>query len=82
MIRVEVRFVDPHQFRRAAGMIPDLAAWIGMDRWSHHGTVIVFRVPPHVLMRSLAAVLTRIADAVGGRVRWSSRLTKFTIVPS
>lgn len=82
MIRVEVRFVDPHQFRRAAQLIPDLAELIGMDRWSHHGTVTVFQVPAHILMRSLANVLTRIADAVGGRVRWSPRLTKFTIIPS
>lgn len=81
MIQVTVRFINPHQFRRAAGMIPNLATWIDMDRWSHHGTTTIFHVPPHVLMRSVASVLTRIADAVGGRVRWSPSLTKFTIVP-
>jgi len=81
VIRVEVRFVDPHQFRRAARLIPDLAAWIGMDRWSHHGTVTVFRVPPYILMRSLTAVLDHIAAEVNGRVKWSPSLTKFTIVP-
>ena len=81
MIPVAIHFIDPHQFRRAVAMIPDLATWIGMDRWACKGTRIIFSVPPNVLMRSLAAVLTRIADAVRARVQWSHRLHGFVIIP-
>lgn len=81
MIPVTIHFLDAHQFRRAAGVLPDLATWIGMDRWEHHGTRTTLHVPPNILMTALAAVLRRIADTVRARVQWSHRLQGFLIIP-